>query len=232
MARKVKRGSEPTRNQPVTRRRYDASGRRRAAAQTKARIVSAARESFLADGYSATTIAAIAARADVAPDTIYAAVGPKPALFREVIETALSGTEQPVAGPDRDYAVRMRAEPDVRAKLAIYAGAVTRIQRRLAPLFLVLREAAAAHKELGSLWREITERRARNMRLLAADLATTDRLRQDLSLDEVADIIWTMNSSEYYAMLVLDRGWSGERYEAWLCDAWTRLLLPTTASKR
>jgi hypothetical protein len=35
-----------------------------------------------------------------------------------------------------------------------------------------------------------------------------------------------MNSSEYYAMLVHERGWPPERYEAWLYDAWTRLLLP------
>ncbi len=226
MARKVKGGSEPTRNQPAARRRYDASGRRRAAAETRARIVDAARSRFLAGGYSGTTIAAIASHADVAPDTIYAVVGPKPALFREVIETALSGTDQPVAGRDRDYAVRMRAEPDVRAKLAIYAAAVAQIQRRLAPLFLVLREGAAAHKELGELWREITQRRARNMRQLAADLASTNGLRPDLPLDEVADIIWTMNSSEYYALLVIERGWSVERYEAWLYDAWQRLLLP------
>lgn len=64
------------------------------------------------------------------------------------------------------------------------------------------------------------------MRLLAADLTSTNALRPELTLDEVADIIWTMNSSEYYAMVVHERGWSPERYEAWLYDAWTRLLLP------
>lgn len=209
------------------RRRYDASSRREAAARRREGIVAAARECFLAHGYSATTVATIAARAGVAPDTVYTAVGPKPTLFRELIETALSGSAQPVEGRDRDYAVQMRAEPDVHAKLAIYAAAVTQLQGRLAPLFLVLREAAAAHRELSELWREITDRRARNMRLLAADLHSTRALRQDLTLDEIADIIWTMNSSEYYAMLVHDRGWSPDRFESWLYDAWTRLLLST-----
>jgi hypothetical protein len=108
---------------------------------------------------------------------------------------------------------------------------VTQIQGRLAPLFLVLREAAAGHQEPGNLWREITQRRARNMRLLVADLASTNGLRPELPPEEVADIIWTMNSSEYYAMLVLERGWSPERFETWLYDAWTRLLLPTTATQ-
>jgi AcrR family transcriptional regulator len=206
-------------------RRYDASRRQQAAAETRRRVLAAARDLFCADGYARTTVAGIARQAGVAADTVYATVGPKPVLFRELIELALSGTDRPVAGHDRDYAVRMRAEPDARAKLAIYAEAVVELQGRLAPLFLVLREASAAHAELDRLWRDITERRARNMRMLAADVAATGAVRTDLSVEEVADVIWTMNSSEYYAMLVFDRGWSPERFGKWLHDAWCRLLL-------
>lgn len=116
--------------------------------------------------------------------------------------------------------------PDVRSKLAIYAAAVSAIQGRLAPLFVALRAAASANPELAQLWREISERRARNMRELADDLAVTGELRPDLGRDEIADIIWSMNGSEYYALFVLERGWPPERFERWLLDAWTRLLLP------
>ena len=38
-------------------------------------------------------------------------------------------------------------------------------------------------------------------------------------------MIWTMNSSEYYALLVLERGWAPQRFTEWLRDAWARLLL-------
>ena len=206
-------------------RRYDASRRQAAAARTRGRVLEAAAELFRAGGYAGTTVAAIAQRARVATDTVYASVGPKPMLFRELIELALSGTDRAVEGGDRDYAVRMRAEPDAGAKLAIYADAVTELQGRLAPLFLVLRESAGADAELARLWQEITTRRARNMRQLAADLSGTGALRADLTLDEVADIIWTMNSSEYYALLVLDRGWTPNRFAQWLHDAWCRLVL-------
>jgi AcrR family transcriptional regulator len=216
---------EDVKQQARGRRKYDASRRQAAAAETRRRILDAARALFDSEGYAATTVAAIAQRAGVATDTVYATVGPKPVLFRELVETALSGTDRAVAGRDRDYAVRMRTEPDARRKLAIYAAAVTELQGRLAPLFLVLREAAAGQQELNRLWREITERRARNMRQLASDVIGTGAVRSDLTLDEVADVIWTMNSAEYYAMLVLDRGWSAQRFEAWLYDAWCRLLL-------
>lgn len=214
----VKRGTKAT-------RRYDATRRRRSADATRRRILDAARHLFVTDGYAATTVGAIADRAEVSPDTVYAAVGPKPAVFRELIELALSGTDSSVPGADRDYAVRMRAEQDAVAKLAVYADAVTTIQRRLAPLFLALRDAASTDEQLAALWTEISQRRARNMRMLTADLATTGRIRPDLTHDEVADVIWAMNSAEFFSHLVHDRGWSPDRFQAWLLDSWCRLLL-------
>jgi hypothetical protein len=41
----------------------------------------------------------------------------------------------------------------------------------------------------------------------------------------VADIVWSMNSSDYYLLLVKERGWSPEEFEGWLLEAWQRLLL-------
>lgn len=205
-------------------RRYDSSRRKLAAAQTRSSILAAARELFVGHGYGTTTVAAIAERAGVAQDTVYASVGTKPAIFRSLVESALSGRDEPVPGAQREYAEQMRAAPDVRTKLAIYAAAITTIQGRLAPLDF--RAAASANPELARLWREISERRARNMRELADDLATTGELRADVGRDEIADVIWAMNSSEYYALLVLERGWTPERFQHWLLDAWTRLLLP------
>lgn len=209
----------------VKTRRYDATGRQQAAAVTRRRILASASELFRSAGYAGTTVAAVARQAQVSVDTVYASVGTKPTVFRELVEIALSGTDVPVEGPDREYAVRVRAEPRAEAKLAVYADAVTALQSRVAPLFTVLRDAAGVDPELARVWQEITERRARNMHLLAADLAGTGDLRPDLTVDEVADVIWTTNGSEYYAMLVLDRGWSPDRFRGWLLDAWCRLLL-------
>ena len=59
--------------------------------------------------------------AGVALDTVYAAVGAKPVLFRLLVETAIAGTEAPVPALERDYVRAIRAEPDPARKLAIYA---------------------------------------------------------------------------------------------------------------
>jgi hypothetical protein len=62
------------------------------------------------------------------------------------------------------------------------------------------------------------------MRLFAADLRATGEARADLTDDEVADVVWSINSAGFHALLVGERGWTTERFADFLTDAWTRLL--------
>jgi AcrR family transcriptional regulator len=204
-------------------RRYDASRRRAAAAETRHSILVAAREVFLERGYVAATMPAIAERAGVALDTVYASVGRKPSMFRELIETAISGQDEAVPAEQREYVKVMRAEPEPARQLEIYAAAVTAMHARLAPLVALVRDAAAIDEQLARLWKEIADRRAANMRLLAADLARTGRLR--VGIEEAADVIWATNSPEFFLLMVRDRGWDPERFQAWLAATWRQLLL-------
>src|SRR5262245_4582948 len=213
-------------NPSVRRKRsYHAPQRTAQAAATRAAILAAARAVFTARGYRAATVADIAAEAGVALDTVYATVGRKPALLRELVETSISGQNQAVPAEERDYVAAVRSAGTARDKVAIYASAVTAIQQRLAPIFEVLRDAASTDSDCATLWRQIGDRRAGNMRLLAADLRATGQLRADLSDDQVADIIWSMNAAEYWSLLVRQRGWTPQQFTAFLIDAWTRLLL-------
>ncbi len=206
-------------------RRYNSPRRAEQAAATRHEVLEAARELFVRNGYAATTVADIARAARVAVDTVYATVGRKPALLREVLETAISGTDQAVPANDRGYVARIRAAPSAREKLALYASAIVQIQSRLAPVYLAIRDAAATDPDSAVLWAEINSRRAANMRNFAADLRATGELRQDLSDDEVADIVWGMNGAEYWVLMVGDRGWTHQRFGEFLTDAWARLLL-------
>ena len=206
-------------------RTYDSTSRRDAAQARRRSIIDSARQIFLHNGYAATTMPAIANAAGTALDTVYATVGKKAALFRLLIEMAISGQDEAVPAEARDYVRAIRAEPGAERKLQLYAAALRAIQPRLAPLIRVLHEAAPLDPELDLLWQTISRRRAANMQLLAKDLAATGRLRSDLTQSKTADIIWSMNSPEFYLLLVDQRGWSPEEYEIWLADAWIRLLL-------
>jgi hypothetical protein len=120
----------------------------------------------------------------------------------------------------------IKAEPNPARKLTIYASAVRVIQGRMAPLFVALRDAAATEPEADEVWRDISQRRAANMRLLVRDLQAAHGLRTGLSIEDAADTLWVTNSSELYVLLTHERGWSADQYEAWLADSWHRLLLP------
>lgn len=207
-------------------RRYNAARRQEASRETRRRILDAARELFLANGYRATTIADIAAEARVNADTVYELVGRKPTLLRELIEEAISGTDHPVAAEQRRYVQEIRAEPEPSRKIDIYAQAVRHIQERMAPLFLALRDAAAIDPEAKAVWTAINERRAANMRLFVRDIEAAGSLRTGLSVDAAADTVWVTNSSDIYVLLTIDRAWSPRQFERWLADTWKRLLLP------
>lgn len=210
----------------VKRRSYDSTGRRADSLATRQRIIDVTRQLMLERGYRATTLAAVARAADVHVDTIYELVGRKPVLLRALIEQALSGTDHAVPAEDRPYVAAIRAEPDPRRKIAIYAAAVRDMQARLAPLVLAVRDASATEPEAREVWRRLSDRRAANMRSFVADLQAAGGLRDGLSIEEAADTVWATNSSEMYLLVTVDRGWSPDRYERWLADTWNRLLLP------
>ena len=139
----------------ISKRAYDASSRRKSAEGTRQSIIDAARGLFLDKGYAATTMPAIAQAAGIALDTVYATVGKKATLFRLLIEMAISGSDRAVPAEERDYVRAIREEADAARKLHLYAGAVSRIQSRLAPLFRVLQGAAPLDPELDALWQGI-----------------------------------------------------------------------------
>ncbi len=206
-------------------RSYDAAGRRAQSAETRQRIVDAARTLILERGYRATTIAAIARAAGVNADTVYELVGRKPTLLRELIEQAVSGTDRPVVAEERAYVQAIQHEPDPAQKLALYARAMKEIHARLAPLLLALRDASATEPEAKAVWEEISDRRAANMRKFVGDIRAAGGLRAGLSIDEAADTVWVTNSPEIYVLLTVERGWSPTKYERWLAQTWRRLLL-------
>jgi len=207
----------------VKTRRYDSSARRQQAAATRTRILGAAADLFAAKGYAGTTVAEVARRADVSVDTLYASVGRKPEMLLAVHDTVL-GSGAPVPAEQRDYVVAIRETEGARAKIELYAAALGRLLPHAVPISEALRVAGATDEACRAVRHGLDERRARNMHLFAADLRATGELRDDLTDDDVADIVWSMNSSEYY-LLVTGRGRSPEQYAAFVADVWTRTLL-------
>lgn len=206
-------------------RSYRSEQRVAAAQETRRAILAAAEAAFLERGYLATTVTDIADAAAVNVDTLYSAVGRKAQILRELVEAAISGEDHAVPAEQRPYVRAIRGATTAQSKIAVYAEAVADMGPRTAPLFLVLHQAGMRDETCRALYAEISGRRAANMLLFAADLRATGSVRHELSDAEVADIVWSLNSPEYFALLVGERGWSTERFATYLRDAWCRILL-------
>ena len=208
-----------------TRRRYDSSGRRKRARQTRDLIADAARQLFLADGYAATTVAAIAAAVGVSVETIYKGFGGKPGLVRAIVEKGLTG-EGPVPAEQRSDHIR-DTEPDPRRILAAWGTFTSEIAPRVAPILMLARDAAASDPEVALTLEQISAARLDRMALNARGLFEAGHLRPEITPDEAADIMWTYSSPELYELLVLRRGWSADRYGRFVGQALIAALLPS-----
>jgi AcrR family transcriptional regulator len=213
--------------EPV-KRSYDGSRRRAAAEATRRAILAAAGELFTEGGYAATSVQAVADRAGVSLDTVYASVGRKPQLLLAVHDAALAGGPAPVPAEQRGYVQAVRAAPTAEAKIRTYADALARVLPRTVPIMRALREAGATEPECLAQHDAISERRAANMRLLVADLRATGELRPELSDDDAADLVWSLNSPEWFG-LVTGRGRTPQQYADLLADVLVRTLLAVPA---
>jgi AcrR family transcriptional regulator len=210
------------------RRRYDSSGRRERARQTRDQILDVAEELFMSGGYAATTIAAIAAAARVSVETIYKGFGGKPGLVRAIVERGLAG-QGPVPAEQRSDHVR-DTEPDPRRILAAWGTFTAEIGPRVAPILALARDAAASDPDVAAVLEQISAARLERMTVNARGLSDAGHLRPGITPTQAADILWTYSSPELYGLLVTRRGWSAERYGQFVAQALIAALLPGESS--
>jgi len=138
-------------------RPYDASGRREQARARRLAVVLAARELFERDGFRLTTIAAVADRAGVSAISIYKSFGTKAALAKAVFDITIAGDDEPVPVAEREAMRQMRAEPDVRRKISMFAGGLAERQARSAAVQILIRDGRHVDDSLGPVWAKLTE---------------------------------------------------------------------------
>jgi AcrR family transcriptional regulator len=197
-----------------------------AAEETQRAIVETASRLFLEHGYHATSIGRIAAEAGVAVQTIYNAVGSKGDLLSRVLDFAAAGERAPVPVPQfmREQA---EAEPDpgriIAQLIEFWRGALP----RTAPIFRIIREAAAADPEIAALERDRATQRLRNYKHAAQLLADRDALRPGTTTESAAATIFAIGHPETYRTLVLDGDWDDDTWANWLQATLEAALLRT-----
>lgn len=208
-------------------RTYDSSGRRAQAEARRRAVVDAARELFEQQGFRQTTITAVAERAGVSAESIYKGMGSKAALAKAVFDQVIAGDHEPVAVWDRpEVRVIDDVEPDAGRMIELFvSGLVVRIARS-ARVQLLIRDGRHVDESLEPIWQSLCEEALTGMGLLARRLLDTGRVRGDLTADDVRDLLYNYIAVDHYERLVLDRGWSRERYADWLTRAISAALMP------
>lgn len=215
-----------------TSRTYRSPRREESACQTRAAILAAATELFVAHGYGGTSVDAIAERAGVSKPTVFAAVGNKATLLRVVRDVAMAGDDEPVPVMQRQAYVELLQEVDPYRTVRLLARNATAVLSRHTALDEVLHGAADSDPDLRELWAASEAQRLAAARTYVANLAGKGPLRPGLDLDTAADLTWLAIAPTNYFRLVLTRGWPDDRFEQWLGDVLTYHLLPLPPTEK
>lgn len=211
----------------VNRRRYDSTRRQAQAAETRAAIIRAARDLFVERGYGTTTLADVARAAGVSVETIHKSVGTKAVLLHKAWDLTVGGDDQDIVFHERPEVLALRAEPDLARRFLRQAGFATRTAQRIAPFQLMVQSAAGADPAAAAMLEEMGRQRLAGLGVMVAEAAATGQLA--VTEQECRDVMWAMTDGMLWHRLVEERGWSNERFAAWLGRMWVDQLVKPPA---
>jgi AcrR family transcriptional regulator len=207
----------------TVKRQYRSARRREQAMETRLRILRAAHDLFVREGYGRTTIAEVARAAGVAVETIYAAYRNKSTLLRQVWYATIRGDEEDIRLLDRSEIRTVLAEPDLDTCFRAHAVALTPVFRRINPLLRALQGAATSEPIAAAMLAEFDERRFDAAVHYARAAAATGQLA--VSEEECRDLLAATLDGALWHRLVEERGWSDDRYAKLLGTMWVAVLV-------
>lgn len=193
-----------------TRRRYESTQRTQAAEATKERILKAAKTLFARQGIDKVTIAQIAEKAGVGGSTVYALFKSKEGILHAIMSGALFG-------PQFQAAMKKLEGVDDPVRLIALSAAVARaIYEGESSELGLMRGASAFSPALRKMEREFEDLRYKMQEARVRLLFAEGKQKKKLQLDEARHILWMYTGRDPYRMLVQERGWSPDKYQAWL----------------
>ena len=172
------------------------------------------------------TIEAIAQRAEVSAQSVYA-------IFKSKTGILIALLDQSTFGPDYEKVVRQAvSESDPETRLRLAAGVARQIRGAQSATFDLLRGTGVVAPELAKLQQQRERLRYEKERGVITFLRDSGRLRAGLSYKAARDIFWMLSGGDVYRMLVSERRWSPQQYQDWLADTLVHSLLATRNAVR
>jgi len=207
-------------------RSYSTELRSEQTAVARRLILAAAGRLFVEKGYLGTTLATVAAQAGVSVQTVYNVIGGKSAVLKTVYDATLAGDDDPVAMGDRPAFRAMAQASSGREMLERYAELGRQLSERVLPLLTtLLAQAATGDPDLQAFAATIEGERAAGTTAVAQSVHERFGLRDGLSAQDAADILWVLTAPDLIDRLVNRRGWSWDKAQQWLGSAMADALL-------
>jgi AcrR family transcriptional regulator len=192
-------------------------------AENEERIVRAAHELFVRNGYQATTLTAVADAAGVAHRTVYVRFGTKAALLKRVVDVALVGDLAPIDVVSRQWYRAATTAPTLGERITALAKGSARLMASAADVIAVARQAEPTEPLLAAA---AQAGRAATRGAIATFWA---RARGDGLLPAGCDLAWLADTTsvlahaETYLLMRETLRMTPERYETWLATTWSRM---------
>lgn len=203
-------------------RTYRSELRAEQALRTRQRILESASTTFSANGYQATTLAAIARDAGVSAETVKSA-GSKADLLIRSFELLFAGVEG-VDGLTETDAMHQVADLPVEAMIEALITGVTEANARGCRLWTVLLGASLSDPVVDeALQRMLVNRRKDYLRFTSL-LVERGVAHPGLDVEHAAAELSFLMSPESYEQLVLQSGWDDADYRRWVTSAIERTV--------
>ena len=189
-------------------RKYESPARVRQASATRNRIIDAAESLLLEKGFAGMTVAAVAKRAGVAPQTIYAIFSSKAGIIMAAIEDRVLRDDSNV-----DAIKQLQNATDPVQILRSVARIIRNVYEGNAPTFTAVYGACMVSPQLADLEKELNELRREKQAPIVDDLMASGKMLPHLDREAVRDLLWALSGREMYYLLVIRRGWSPDKYE-------------------
>ncbi|MEU1199153.1 helix-turn-helix domain-containing protein [Streptomyces sp. NPDC005813] len=192
-------------------------------AETEEKILRAATDLFVRQGYTATTLAQVAEHAHVGARTVYVRFGTKAALLKRAVDVAFAGDTAPVDVGGRPWSVLSRTAPTAAERIAALVSGARQMMERVGDILSVALQAAAVEPELAAAAHAGRLATRENLRLFWTRMASDGLLEPGRDLDWLTDTSTVLIHAETYLLARDMIGWDSVGHAEWLSTTLSRL---------
>jgi AcrR family transcriptional regulator len=200
-------------------RPYRSESRSAQAAQTKERILGAAKNLFESEGFDYATIEKIAQEANVSIPTVYSLFQSKRGILRALMDEVFP-KDQFEALVDKS-----KEAPSPEERLLYSAKIARQIYDAERAQMEVFRGASVLSPEFKELEKEREMRRHDRQEVTIKAMVKENSLAKGVSVNKARDILWAFTGRDIYRMLVIEQEWTSEEYEKWLAQLLINTLI-------